>query len=82
MGAPVLDKTGLTGMFDMSLYYSPDGARPFSGPLLPSPDRPPADPNLPSFAAALQEQFGLKLERQQGTVDVLVIDSVQQPTEN
>jgi uncharacterized protein (TIGR03435 family) len=82
VGAPVIDKTGLIGMWDVFLYYSPDGARPFGGPLFLSPDRPAPDPNLPSFFTALQEQLGLKLERQQGLVDVLVIDSVQQPTEN
>jgi uncharacterized protein (TIGR03435 family) len=40
------------------------------------------DPTLPSFETALQEQLGLKLERYQGAVDVLVIDSVSMPTPN
>ena len=38
--------------------------------------------NLLPFAAALQEELGLKLESTRGPVAVLVIDSVQQPTEN
>jgi uncharacterized protein (TIGR03435 family) len=38
--------------------------------------------NLLQFPAALQEELGLKLESTRGPVDVLVIDSVQQPTEN
>jgi uncharacterized protein (TIGR03435 family) len=38
------------------------------------------DPNLPSFTTALPEQVGLKLESARGPVDVLVIDSAEQPT--
>jgi uncharacterized protein (TIGR03435 family) len=81
--APVIDKTGLTGLFNFSLHYSSDGTGPpFLPPIPSSPDRPADDPNAPSYTAALQEQLGLKLESSRGPVDVLVIDSVQQPTEN
>jgi len=42
-----------------------------------------ADPNDgPALLTALQEQLGLKLEAPRGPVDVLVVESVQQPTEN
>jgi len=40
------------------------------------------DPSVLPLAAALQEQLGLKLESRKGPIDVLVIDSIQQPTEN
>ena len=43
-------------------------------------DVPAADPDAPSLFTALQEQLGLKLESTKGPVDVLVIDSVEQPT--
>ncbi len=41
-----------------------------------------SDQDLVSFATALQEQLGLKLEATRGPVDVMVIDAVRQPTEN
>ena len=40
------------------------------------------DPSGPTFLEALQEQLGLKLESQAGPIDILVIDHVEQPSEN
>jgi len=78
MGRLVVDQTGLTGLFGSVIAFSTEGVRPSAFPGVP----PPPDPDLPSFRDALREQLGLKLEARQGPVDVLVIDSVQQPTEN
>ena len=73
----VVDRTGLTGLFDFELLYAPEqraGGADTSGPS--------AVESQPSLLAALQEQLGLKLESAPGPVEVLVIDSVQQPTPN
>jgi uncharacterized protein (TIGR03435 family) len=73
----VLDKTGLSGVFDFDLTWTPD--RPFQAPP-DAPPLPPIDPNGPSIFTAVQEQLGLKLESTKGPVPVLVIDHAEQPT--
>jgi uncharacterized protein (TIGR03435 family) len=81
----VIDKTGLAGEYDFQLAYTPEGRGGLPGiPGGPPPgvDAPAADPDRPSLFTALQEQLGLKLDSQKGPVDVLVIDSVEQPTED
>jgi uncharacterized protein (TIGR03435 family) len=70
MSRLVLDRTGLSGVFDFTLDFVPDGS-----PI-------DASQNLPSLQTALQEQLGLKLEPARGPVEVLVIDHVERPTEN
>jgi uncharacterized protein (TIGR03435 family) len=70
---PVFDKTGLSGMFDVTLDFLLES----SG--FPAPTTVPSGPTL---ATALEEQLGLKLESSKGNVEVLVIDSVSRPTEN
>jgi uncharacterized protein (TIGR03435 family) len=77
MSAPVADKTGLTGLWSYSFIYAPREAIPSDRELELAKQE-----NLLPFAAALQEELGLKLESTRGPVAVLVIDSVQQPTEN
>jgi uncharacterized protein (TIGR03435 family) len=67
-GRIIVDKTGLTGPFDMILRFNPD------------PNNPSSD--LPTLFAAVQEQLGLKFEAQTAPTEVLVIDSAEKPTEN
>jgi uncharacterized protein (TIGR03435 family) len=80
MGAPVIDKTGLTGLFEYSMYSAQELPPSLVGVVPPLSG--PANPDLPSYTIALQEQLGLKLEPSRAPVDVRVIDSLQQPTEN
>jgi uncharacterized protein (TIGR03435 family) len=75
----VVDRTGLTGYFDIDLKWTPQlmsqgGTPPGALPL------PPVDPSGPSIFTAVQEQLGLKLEPTKSSVDVLVIDHVEPPT--
>jgi bla regulator protein BlaR1 len=84
-GRVVLDKTGLTGTYDWSLHWSPEAPAPaFKGADADVPaDRSPGpDGSGPTLFTALQEQLGLKLESQKGTVDTIVVDSVERPSEN
>lgn len=70
LGRIVVDRTGLTGYYDITLKWTPDGS-------------PTSDPNAPpDLFTALEEQLGLKLVSTKAPVDVLVIDHVERPTEN
>ena len=79
VGRPVVDRTGVTDYFNLTLEFSGD-ARTSNGP--PTAQPVPVDDGRPSIFTALQEQLGLKLESTRAPVDVLVIDSASQPTEN
>ena len=73
-GRPVIDKTGLNGVFDYDVLYLPE----FQGANVD-------DANTPGeyFAAAVERQLGLKLQSKKGPVDVVVIDSFNKtPTAN
>ena len=73
---PVVDKTGPSGKWHVEVaFIDPRRPPPASGG--PVAD---IDPNLTEMRTALQEQLGLKLESARGPVDVLVVESVEQPT--
>lgn len=72
----VVDQTGLPGRWDFVLAYAPLATDA-------SPATPPGQANLPTVFAAVQEQLGLKLERNaRGSVDYMVIASAHAPAEN
>jgi len=76
----VIDKTNLSGRFDIQLQWAPDiGENPLD---LGGHTIPLADSSRPSIFAPVQEQLGLRLESAKDPVEVLVIDYVEQPTAN
>lgn len=72
----VVDRTGLKGNYDFVL----DGISVASS-ALPGATRTPGDFTVSIFTA-LQQQLGLKLVPVKAPVEVLVIDQVEQPSEN
>jgi uncharacterized protein (TIGR03435 family) len=82
LGRPVIDKTGITGFYDIKLQWTPELGQGQVAPGGSEPAPPPPDISGPSIFTAIQEQLGLRLESSKGPVEVLVIDSVQKPTEN
>jgi len=69
---PVLDRTGLTENFDWELEYVTDAV----------PDSSSGATTGPEFFTAIREQAGLRLESAKEKVDVIVIDSIERPSEN
>ncbi len=82
LGRVVIDKTGFTELFDARLEFLPDLATPNLPPPPPGPDGAGAASNSPSILTALREQLGLAIESTKGPVDTVVIDRVEQPSEN
>jgi uncharacterized protein (TIGR03435 family) len=66
---PIVDKTDLTGRYDMQLKWTPNASQGETDQSL-------------SIFTALEEQLGLKLVAAKAPVDVLVIDHIEQPSEN
>ena len=81
----VVDKTGLTGKYDISLQWTQDDG---SNPMFKGTDgsqqraEPPPDASGPSIFTAVQEQLGLRLQSSKGPVQVVVIDHIEMPSEN
>jgi uncharacterized protein (TIGR03435 family) len=75
LGAPVANKTGLDGFYNIDLTFTPDNA------IVNSPGDAP-DSNGPSLFTALQKQLGLRLVPEKQTAVLLVIDHVEQPSAN
>ena len=74
----VVDNTGLKGNFDFELTFERDSAPPAGADA-----RDPATRlQGPSIFSALQEQLGLKLVPTKGSVEVIVIDHIELPSEN
>jgi uncharacterized protein (TIGR03435 family) len=68
---PILDRTGLKGVYDFNLSWNSD----LSADL-------PGDTSGPGIFEALRKQLGLRLEPQNGPLEILVIDHAEKPAEN
>ena len=85
---PVVDRTGITGRYDLKCTFTPDDSQ-FNGhpPRLPPPSGGDAAttadaPAAPSLYEAMQQELGLKLTPEKTAVDVIVIDHVEKPSPN
>jgi uncharacterized protein (TIGR03435 family) len=67
VGRPVEDHTGLKGNFDFQIEWAPDET---------------ADSAEPALFTALKERLGLRLRSAKGNDESLIIDRIDQPTEN
>jgi uncharacterized protein (TIGR03435 family) len=82
LGRTVIDRTGLTGAFDIDLRWTPAPGQLPAGPPPPGAGALPFEADGPSLVTALHEQLWLKLEAQRGSVSVLVIESIERPAED
>jgi uncharacterized protein (TIGR03435 family) len=84
---PVIDRTGISGHYDIALNWTVDdfqASRILSGIPAPGDSKEFSNSTIefPDLFTALQEQLGLKLESTKGLVDVMVIDRIERPSEN
>ena len=83
LGRTVVDETGLAGLYDFTLHWTPDQ---FQFPTISQLDQPtggkPSFSDEPSIFVALQEQVGLRLQARRGPVQMLVIDGAERPSAN
>lgn len=74
---PVVDRTGLGGMFDFSIEFTPESRAASAGNAGAATDVPGS-----TFLEALGEQLGLKLEATKAPQRILVVDHVERPSQN
>jgi len=68
---PVIDQTGLDGFYEVTLRYRP-------GP--PEAESQPGE--LPILFTAIQEQLGLRLQPTRAIISTIIIDRMEQPSQN
>jgi uncharacterized protein (TIGR03435 family) len=78
---PVVDQTGLTGRYDLTLRWTPDPTQwaNFGVPATANPNDLEAPPDI---FTAFEQQLGLKLQPTRAVVDVMVIDRIERPSPN
>jgi bla regulator protein blaR1 len=82
---PVVDRTELTGRYDIDVEFAPE-QRPaaFRPPGEPSgpPPAPVEEPTAPRIFTAFEKQLGLTLEAAKGAREYLIVDHVERPSRN
>jgi uncharacterized protein (TIGR03435 family) len=81
-GRVVVNKTGLTGNYDFKLKWTPERAAPGGGEPGSAGSPPAGEDTGPGLFTALEEELGLKLESQKGSVEGLVVDHIERPSPN
>ena len=71
---PVINHTTIEGRFDFTLDWMPEAQLGAASP--------PPDTGKPNIYEAFREQLGLRLEATRAPADILVIDSLEKPSEN
>lgn len=84
LGRPVVDHTGLTGLYDLFVVWDDapvrDGGLPGTKGL--DAEQSPAGGEHGSIFTAIQEQLGLRLAASRAAVEVVVVDGLQRPGAN
>ena len=76
---PVIDRTGLTGYFDMDLPMTAEIGPPPPPPGLPDAVEDRQSPFIPTIFTAVQERLGLKLASARAPIEILIIDRAEKP---
>ena len=80
---PVLDATGIRGVFDITFDWAPESTVVNPARANQQPENLGDAPDArPSLFTAVEEQLGLKLEPGKSAIEVLVIDHAQKASEN
>ena len=82
VGGDVENQTGLEGFYAFTLRFSRQGPATAPPGATPTPAGLATADDIPDIFTALQEQLGLKLEREKKKMPVFVIDHIERPTEN
>jgi bla regulator protein BlaR1 len=84
LNQPIVDRTGLTGDYDFTLRFSPEGAAAHeeNGRKMTTTSLSSLDANNAALVSAIEEQLGLKLNLQTVPLPVLVVDRAEKPGAN
>jgi uncharacterized protein (TIGR03435 family) len=83
MDRPVVNQTKLDGGYDFDLSFTQELPQPPQGtPAGAVFLGGPGDGSNSTIAESIRQQLGLKLEREKGPVDIIVIDHAEKPVEN